>query len=170
MVWFETNIPRLHGLILWSAPDLGLRTTHIPPQHTTTNHMNHTTESDNNDPLRRPSATTAIGNVPAEQLPSNDEGWECGKGCGFGGGWEACSVHEETCQFEEDEDEEEDELIIVRRSVSIGSERPPLVLEDPGDEIDLSAPAYAIGDAGCAELCTSLANNTSLSILALRPA
>ena len=167
MAWFETNIPSLHGLILWSAPDLGLRTTHIPPQFSTTNHMNHTTESDNNDPLRRPSATTIIGSVPAEQLPSDDEGWECGKGCGFGGGWEACSVHEETCQFEEDEDEEEDELIIVRRSVSIGSERPPLVLEDPGDEIDLSAPAYAIGDAGCAELCTSLANNTSLSILAL---
>jgi hypothetical protein len=82
--------------------------------------------------------------------------WECGKDCGFTGSWNACSVHEETCQFEEP----------VARYVSIGSEE-PLELEGTGDEIDLSAPVYAIGDAGCTALCNSLTSDNAAPSLCM---
>ena len=83
-------------------------------------------------------------------------GWECGKGCGFSGGWNACSVHEEACQYEE----------AIVRYVSIGSED-QLELEGTGNEIDLSAPAYAIGDAGCTALCNSLTNDNAAPSLCM---
>ena len=59
-------------------------------------------------------------------------------------------------------------------SIDEGSEDEQLVLKETGDEIDLtsdeidlSGPEYAIGDAGCTELCKSLTNNNVAATLCM---
>jgi hypothetical protein len=54
----------------------------------------------------------------------------------------------------------------IVRYVSIRSEE-QLVLEGTSDEIDLSAPAYAIRDVGCTVLCNSLTTNNAAPALCM---
>jgi hypothetical protein len=105
---------------------------------------------------------------------SSERGWKCGKDCGFSGSYGACSIHEDQDQCCNDNIKEainintninEHELY-----VSFGSdnnnennnENDQQVLLN-GDAIDLSGPAYTIGDTGCAPLCNSLANNIHIA-------